>query len=316
MACDSDPFNQWDAGQQYATRVLLDLINAGAPQSNPEVEGLLGAFDALLHNPQIDQSLLAEMLSLPSEKYLAEMCSPIDVHGIHRAREFIKRLIAERFAARLLELYQDCHQEEYQITAQAIGRRRLKNSCLAYLGLLDNDRYRELIETQFKQADNMTDQLASLGAIADSRHDLRQRLFDAFYQQWSDTALVVDKWFRLQASSRYPNALDDILELQHHPAFNLKNPNRARSLIGAFQANSVMFHDPSGRGYEFLADKIIELDVINPQIASRMAQAFLIWQKLIPELSDKMHQQILRIQQKPGLSNDVSELMTSCLAAD
>ena len=314
MACDNDPFNQWDAGQQYATRVMLNLIDADQLETNSEVQGLLSAFDSLLHNPDIDQSLLAEMLSLPSEKYLAEMCHPIDVHKIHQVREFIKYQLAQKFEARLAELYESCHQVSYEITPQAIGQRRLKNICLAYLSHLDKPTYLDLIELQFDQADNMTDQLASLGAIADRNGSVRQRLFDAFYQQWSDTALVVDKWFRLQASSRYPQALDDVLGLQRHPAFNIKNPNRARSLIGAFQANSVLFHDPSGRGYEFLADKIIELDAINPQIASRMAQAFLIWRKLIPELSDKMHQQILRIQSRPGLSNDVSELMASCLA--
>lgn len=315
MVCETDSFNQWDAGQQYATQVMLELIQAENSDKTAQVEGLLSAFESLLDNEAIEKPMLAEMLNLPSEKYMAELCTPVDVHKIHQVREFIKQHIAQTFEQKLFRLYQSCHDSgSYQLDPQAIGRRSVKNICLSYLTRLHKKLYFDLAEQQFTVADNMTDQIGSLSAVVDQNNEARSRMFDDFYRQWSDTALVVDKWFRLLASSQADNALDDIIELEKHPAFNIKNPNRVRSLLGPFQNNSTAFHDKSGRGYEFLADKIIQLDNLNPQVASRFTGAFLIWKKLIPELSGKMKQQVVRIQQKPGLSNDVAELVASCLA--
>ena len=317
MSCDSDAFNQWDAGQQYATLVMLELIEANEISSTTALEGLLSALDVLLKNTEIDKPLLAEMLCLPGEKYLAEQCVPIDIHKIHRVREFVKGQVAQRFEATFLKLYQALDDTgEYQIDQQSIGKRTLKNVCLSYLTHLQKVEYFELAKSQFDCANNMTDQMGALNSMADYKTPMRETMFRDFYQQWSDTPLVVDKWFSAQASASYPEALDDILALEEHEAFNLINPNRARSLIGAFQANSVVFHDPSGKGYEFLADKVIQLDSFNPQVASRMAGAFLNWKKLVPQLGESMKQQILRIQANPGLSNDVAELMNSCLAEE
>ena len=314
MTCETDPFNQWDAGQQFATQVMLDLIRAETLDLTPALQSLLDAFAGLLANDQLDRPLIAEMLNLPAEKYLAEKCQPVDVHKIRQVREFVKQQIALQMESRLQSLYQNCQESGgYQLTPAAVGQRRLKNSCLSYLNRLHKADYLALAEQQFMQADNMTDQIGALSAVVDDNTAVRQRMFDAFYQQWSETPLVVNKWFTLQASSYAENTLDAILQLEQHPAFNLKNPNRIRSLITPFQLNSKAFHDTSGRGYEFLADKIIQLDSLNPQIASRLSHAFLNWKKLVPELGEKMKQQVLRIQAKPGLSNDVSELMSSSL---
>jgi len=315
MARDSDPFNQWDAAQQIAIRVMLDLLDAGQLYPSEMLEALLLAFGHILQSRSVDDSLIAEMLQLPGEKYLAEMCQPADIQAIHQVREFVKEQLAQRYESELLELYQACDEEgEYSLSSRAMGKRALRNTCLAYLTLTGQAQYFELAEQQFDAASNMTDQMAGLMAVVHYRNEYKDRMFEAFYQQWSDTPLVVDKWFSALASSHAPDALDDILKLEKHKAFNLVNPNRARSLIGSLQANAVVFHDSSGKGYEYLADKILELDGINPQIASRMASAFLNWKKLIPELGEKMKEQILRIQSKPGLSNDVAELMSSCLA--
>ena len=314
MVVETDSFNQWDAAQQYATQVMLNLLDADSIAVNDELQGLLDAVAGLLNDEQIDQPLLAEMLILPGEKYLAERCHPVDVHKIHQVREFVKQQIAIQFESRLFALYQSCAESgPYQITPQAIAKRRLKNSCLSYLTRLQKEDYFALAEQQYSDADNMTDQIGGLSAVVDYRHDTRGRMFDAFYEQWSDTPLVVNKWFSLLASSQTEDVLDDILQLEDHPAFTIKNPNRVRSLLGPFQQNSVAFHEASGRGYEFLADKIIELDGFNPQIAARMAHAFLNWKKLVPELGEKMKKQVLRIQAQTGLSNDVAELMSSCL---
>jgi aminopeptidase N len=315
MTCDSDPFNQWEAGQQYATRVMLEMIQAHELVLTEPLQDLLSAYGALLQSQDFDRPLLAEMLNLPGEKYLAELCDVVDVQKIHRVREFVKHQLAIHYEDVLLGIYESCHdQGTYSFTPDAIGRRSLKNSCLTYLALLQKDEYFKLAETQFSSSVNMTDQMGALMSVVHFNNDIKRKLFNAFYEQWSDTALVVDKWFSAQASSHATDALQEILKLEKHKAFNLLNPNRARSLIGAFQANAVVFHDQSGQGYEFLTDKILELDSVNPQIASRMAGAFLNWKKLQPALGEKMKQQILRIQSKEGLSNDVAELMSSALA--
>ena len=317
MTCETDSFNQWEAGQQFSTQVILDMINAESIEKTVELESLINAFSGLLNNESIDKPLLAEMLNLPGEKYLAEMCTPVDVHKIHQVREFIKLQIATHVEPQLKALYESCQDTgSYQLTPEAIGKRSLKNTCLVYLMLLQKQQYFELAESQFNNADNMTDQMGSLVAVMHYSNETRAKMFDAFYQQWSDTALVVDKWFGLQAASQTDNALEEILALEKHPAFNLKNPNRARSLLGPIQSNVKAFHHVSGKGYEFFADKVIQLDSMNPQVASRMVGAFLNWKKLTPELGLKMKQQLLRIQSKESLSNDVAEKLASCLTEE
>ena len=320
MTCETDSFNQWEAGQQFASQVMLQLINAEVIatekiESTEELNALIHAFGALLDNEDIDKPLLAEMLNLPGERYLAEMCTPVDVHKIHQVREFIKTRIATHFEQQLLALYESCKDSSaYQVTPQAVGNRSLKNTCLVYLTKLLQQQYFDLAEAQFTQADNMTDQMGSLSAVVHDTNATKTKMFDAFYEQWSDTALVVDKWFGLQAASQADDALEELLRLEKHPAFNIKNPNRVRSLLGPMQFNTKTFHHVSGKGYEFFADKIIQLDSLNPQIASRLVGAFLNWKKMEPELGEKMKQQVLRIQAKTDLSNDVAEKLASCLA--
>jgi len=314
MTCETDSFNQWEAGQQFSTQVMLEMINAENIEKTDALESLINAFAGILENTRIDKPLLAEMLSLPGEKYLAEMCSPVDVHKIHQVREFVKTQVATHVESQLKALYESCQDSDaYQLTPEAIGKRSLKNTCLLYLTMLQQPQYFEMAQSQFNNADNMTDQMGGLMAVMHYSNETRTKMFDAFYQQWSDTALVVDKWFGLQAASQTDNALEEILELEKHPAFNLKNPNRARSLLGPIQSNINAFYHESGKGFEFFADKVIQLDSINPQVASRMVSAFLNWKKLTPELGQKMKQQVLRIQAKENLSNDVAEKLASCL---
>jgi aminopeptidase N len=314
MMYDDDPFNRWDAGQQYATRILVDLIENPARDLEQSIAGLLDALDGVLSDSSIDPSLLAEMLSLPGEKYLAEQMSPVDVQRIHEVREAVRGLVAGRFEQVLVERYQQLTDDgEYQVTPQAVGQRALKNICLNYLTKLGREEYLGLAQQQYDQANNMTDQMGALAALADHKSTQRDMMFDTFYRQWKENPLVVDKWFSAQAMSTYQGVLDEIFRLESHEAFNLQNPNRARSLIGAMQANPVAFHDPSGRGYQFLADKILQLDRFNPQVASRMASGFLVWKKLVPEQGELMKAQLERIQGTAGLSADVSELVESAL---
>jgi aminopeptidase N len=178
---------------------------------------------------------------------------------------------------------------------------------------LDKSEYFKLCLQQFESADNMTDQIGCLIPIVQYRNAVREQIISQFYTQWQDTALVVDKWFSAQAMSYADNSLAEIIALFDHEAYTLHNPNRARSLLGPLIGNSSAFHDSSGRGYEFAAEKIIELDVINPQVAARMANAFLHWRKLIPEQGELMKRQIEMIAATENISNDLNELVTTSL---
>ncbi len=315
MTVDSDPFNQWDAGQQYATRVLLELIDADAPTLTEGLEGLLDALGQVLDDPAIELPLKAEMLELPDEDYLAEMCEVIDMHKIMETRDYALLQIAERHERRLRDLYLACRDEgDYRIDPEAVGKRRLKNACLAYLNRLGKSEYEQFAVDQYHGSVNMTDRMGSLRALVDRPGAGRDALFDDFYQRFADNPLVLNKWFSLLASGRGEQALEQVRALAGHPDFTLSNPNRARSLLGPFSRNVSAFHHRSGGGYAFLADQVIELDSINPQIAARMARAFLVWKKLPTELGELMKAQILRILAKPDLSPDVAELMQSALA--
>jgi aminopeptidase N len=315
MSCDTDPFNRWEAGQEYATRIMLGMIESKDEISPTQHQGLLDAYRIILTDNEMDCSLIAEMMILPSEKYLGEMLDSVDVHKIRQVREAIRRTIAEVNEDLLLKLYEACKEQgEYRITPANMGKRSLKNICLAYLMMLDNKKYFDLCLQQFNDASNMTDQVGCLLPVVHYQNQVRSEIVSRFYEQWQDTALVVDKWFSAQASSYAEDSLAHIKTLFDHAAYSLQNPNRARSLLGSLIANSSAFHELSGAGYEFVTGKIIELDAINPQVAARMANAFLHWRKLVPSQAKLMKQQIEVMVSTPNLSNDLNELMTTSLA--
>ena len=315
MSCDSDAFNRWEAGQQYASRVMLKMVNTDKRHWVEQMQGLIEAFGHILADQTLDFSLMAETMVLPSEKYLGEMLDPVDVHKLREVRETVKKALATSHEIQLLLLYRQ-HRKlgDYQVSPDQVGRRRLKNTCLGYLLTLEKPEYFELCAQQFESADNMTDQMACLLPIVKYEHALRDQIVARFYQQWQDTALVVDKWFSAQASSYAEGTLTQVMRLFEHEAYSLHNPNRARSLLGALIANSSAFHQSDGAGYTFVRTKIIELDAINPQIAARMANAFLHWRKLLPEQGRLMKQQIEAMLATPDLSNDLNELLTTSLA--
>jgi aminopeptidase N len=314
MVCDSDAFNRWEAGQQLATRILLAMLEATGNEHADLQQPLLDAFASLLDDVQPDRALLAEMLVLPGEKYLAEMLEQADVHAIRQARETLALALAKRCEASLLRHYEECNQGgEYSIEAAAIARRRLKNTCLSCLLRLERADYFALCGEQFDRAGNMTDQIACLQAVVDYRHAERERIVAQFYRQWRDTPLVVDKWFSARGSSHAPAALEDIGALFDHPAYNLHNPNRARSLLGSMMANTVAFHRPDGAGYALAADKILQLDGINPQVAARLANPFVHWRRLVPELGSLMKEQVENMLSRGDLSNDLDELLSASL---
>ncbi len=314
MAHDNDSFNRWDASQRLAVEILLALV---AEPANPIPELYLRATDALLRDRESDPSLLAEALRLPDEGYLASIMSDrgqvVDVDGIHDARRALQLAIGQRGDAQLRENWQRLDQSSgvYSLTPRAIAERSFKNSCLTYLVAGGNT---VEAERQFKAASNMTDMFAALRALLHANQASGRTLLDQFYQRWHQEPLVVDKWLALQASDPSPGCLDRLTSLLEHSAFSLRNPNKVRSLIGVFaMSNPVHFHAADGDGYAWLVERILEVDPLNPQVASRLARAFDPWRNYDQQRQTHAQEQLSRLQ-KAGLSSDTGEVVDRALA--
>ena len=316
MAHDSDAFNRWEAGQQLATRVLLAMIDdlraSRPPAPNPV---FIEAFAQTLADTAADPALIALALTLPTETYLAERMENADPEAIHQVREHLRRSLAEELQGSFRKTFHAlADNEPYSIAPAAVGRRHLKNLCLAYLMTLAEAAPLKECLTQFREGSNMSDVLAALGCLANWQGPERQEELDAFYAKWQGDPLVVDKWLTLQATSRLPGTLKEVESLLHHPAFNLKNPNKVRALIGAFcQGNPARFHAADGAGYAFLGKRILELDPLNPQVASRLVLPLTRWRRYDENRQRMMRIQLERIAAPPGLSRDVFEMVSKSL---
>ncbi|MGX2030271.1 aminopeptidase N [Methylocaldum gracile] len=308
---DPDPFNRWDAGQQLATQVILDLVGQFSKGETPETvdSHLTEAYRQVISDHWPDLSYLALLLTLPSEEYISASMKVIDPDAVHQARQTVKRALARTLEQEFRRLYQTHHLDE------AVGRRRLKNVCLAYLGELETEEAYRLSVRQFRDARTMTDQISALSTIVNSRNPEKTDCLAEFYEHWREEDLVIDKWFTLQATCRLPGTLDRVKELLSHPAFDLKTPNRVRSLIGAFsQANPVNFHVRDGAGYAFLADHVIALNALNPQVAARMLTALTPWRRYDTARQQSMRQQLQRIAGIENVSKDVYEVAMKSLS--
>lgn len=328
LAHDSDDFNRWDAGQNLAIRMILALVEdrqQGRTWALPE--SFSAAFGHALTSGA-DPALLAQVLTMPGESWLAEQMSVVDVDGIHAARRFVQRTLAERLRDPLLTSYETLqntfsltpslftNKEEEGIDAAAIGQRALKNICLDYLMQLDEPELRTRCIEQFHNASNMTDQLGALAPLINSHGPEGGEALAAFYDHWQHEALVVDKWLILQATSCQPGTLNVVRKLMAHEAFSLRNPNKVRALIGAFcQANPIHFHAADSSGYTFLADQVLTLNAFNPQIAARLMTALTRWRKYDPIRQEGMRRQLERILTAPELSPDVYEIAAKSLGA-
>jgi len=309
---DSDSFNRWDAAQKLAENIILDLVKTPDAEI-PEI--LLKTFATVLNSPIDDLAYFSLLLALPSENYLAERMEIADFDGIHNARERILKTLAEKFETQFLAIYNAHHKDESgDFSPEAIGRRRVKNACLAFLSKLDSPEIHKIAQFQFENAKNMTDQMAALSAIVHNNHPAKNDCLEKFYSQWQNEPLVIDKWFILQASSPAADTFETVQKLRSHSAFDMKNPNRVRSLIGAFsQTNPVHFHAKNGQGYAFLGDAILELNAINPQVASRMVTPLTAWRKIDEARQQLMKAQLQRIIDTKDISNDVFELASKSL---
>ncbi len=316
LSYDTDTFNRWEAGQQLAGQVIAKLIadvqQNRALQLDPIV---IAAFKKVLAQPWDDLSYFSLLLSLPSESYLAEQMAIVDVEAIHKAREFVVSTLASQLQPELESLYQENHRDESgQLNALAIGRRRIKNISMSYLSRLGNEKIQQWAEAQFHSARNMTDQISALANIVNYKHPAQADCLMKFYQKWQLEALVIDKWFAIQAASPSPETFANVVALTAHPAFDLANPNRVRAVIGSFsQGNPVRFHASNGQGYEFLADQVIALNILNPQVASRMIGPLTSWRRFDETRQNLMKTQLERIMNSPNISRDVYEVASKSL---
>ena len=316
MTHDSDPFVRWEAGQVLAAQTIMGLVadqQAGRMLVVPE--RFVRAFGELLADTTQERAFLAEALTLPSETYLAEGMEVIDPTAIHEARELVRRTLGERLRESFMAVREECRPiAPYSPDDGMAGCRRLKNLSLSYLLATESREAVGLAMAQFQSADNMTDVMGALAPLAGSSCPERGEALAAFYDKWRDDRQVVDKWFSLQATAKLPGTLAEVVALVNHPAFDIRNPNRVRALVGAFsQANQVRFHDPSGAGYRFLGDQIIRLNTLNPQIAARMLAPFSRWRRFDPARQELMKAELERILAEPGLARDVYELAVKSL---
>jgi aminopeptidase N len=316
-AHDTDPFARWDAGQQYAGQMLLDMVAAFRRGDTLDIEaGLVEAVEATLEGAVSDSAFAAEAMTLPSEMALMDQMKQIDVDGVHAARRFARQAIGEALWPKLAAAYERLGDRgPYRTDGASIGRRALRNICLSYMVATGRDEAVVLAKQQFDADDNMTDVLAALSQLADIDRPERAAALKAFRDKWQHDDLVMDKWFAIQAISSLPGAVDAVKDLVRHPDFDIRNPNRVRAVIGSFaMGNMVRFHDASGAGYDFLADQIMALDPINSQIAARMTGPLGAWRRHEPARQELMKEALRRILAQPALSKGTYEMASKSLA--
>ncbi len=319
LANDSDPFNRWEAGQRLATQALLALVaDAQAGRELKVDPKLVKAFRTVLTDETLDPAFREQACILPSETYLAERMGVADPAAIHEARQALRAGIATALHDNLLAIYRDNQTPgAYSPDATSAGRRALKNLALGYLVETGSSEALALAEQQYANADNMTDRSAALTALINSGAPERESALADFYTRFSDEALVIDKWFSMQAmqhGGHGKRVIDTIKALMQHRAFNLRNPNRARSLIFGFcSGNPSQFHAADGSGYVFWKDQVLALDAINPQVAARLTRVMDRWTRYAIPLRDQMHAALRQVAACPTLSRDVREIVTKSL---
>ena len=316
MRHDNDEFNRWNASQQLALNIMLDMLEkhqAGEPYGleHPVIE----AYQQVLTDNELDMDLRAKALSLPSQLMLAEAKKPADPQAIFEVRTLVMKTLANSLRIDFETLYEKLDDGgEYRIDHKSIGRRTLKNVCLTYLSHVDDETTPEKIYQQFKTANNMTDQISALNSLCHLQSAETDKAIADFQNQWKNDTLVMDKWFFAQATSTRVDTLDNVKALMKHELFDIKNPNKVRSLINAFAGNPVRFHAEDGSGYEFVAEQVMVLDKMNPQVASRLVRSLMNWKHYEAGRAEKMKHQLKCIQEQQGLSKDVSEIVAKSLA--
>jgi aminopeptidase N len=299
MMHDTDAFNRWDAGQRLLMQALVALVNGGKFDERIE-----RAFEKILRS-DADPAFRSLMLSLPTESEIAEAIDAFDPVKVHEARKTARLKLASRLEADFSSIYAS--------PATDAGSRALRNLCLGFLMEAPDQETVSACFEQFAKSGNMTESLAALQALAARDCPERGFALEAFFERWKKDALVLDKWFSIQATSPLPGTLHAVKQLAEHKAFDAKNPNRVRALIGAFaHANPLHFHTEAG--YDFVSEWVLAIDKFNPQVASRLASSFSRWKRIEPERSRMMKAHLEKMLRAPGLSKDLYEIVSKSLA--
>ena len=314
LASDTDLFNRWEAGQKLARNLILGRAG-GSPDEVGE-EQFAEAVGRALGDSNAESAFKALLLGLPTEQDLAMAMQPADPAKLHEARNALRARLAIHLRDQLTRLHGELQDAgEFSASAEAAGRRALRN---ASIGMLVADPHAANVERakgHYMASANMTDAMGGLAALMQVGGKAFDEALAHFYDRWRDEPLVVDKWFSIQAQSPAPDVLDRVIGLTRHAAFEEKNPNRLRALIGAFAVNNpVGFHTPSGRGYAFLADQILRIDAFNPAVAARMVDALGGWRRYTPALGEMMRAQLERVIASEGVSKNVYELASKAVA--
>ena len=310
---DSDPFNRWEAGQQLAMIQIQSLIKNNEHQVPEQV---FSAFAEVLTKPDLDKALIAEIFTMPGETYIADNMAVVDIEGIHRARRKFTQLIAFNLEHQFSVIFNNGNTTQaYDFNATDVAQRRLRNLSLSYLMELPDEKYVELCMQHYHEANNMTDSLSALIALSNRDCDICRQALDEFYDKWTDDVLVVNKWLSVQAMSHLPGTLDNVRKLTRHTAFDIKNPNKVRALIGTFcSANQAQFHAADGEGYTFLTEFVIQIDALNPQIAASLLSPLTRWKRMDSHRQSLMKKALESILSHTGLSRDVFEITSKSLA--
>jgi aminopeptidase N len=307
---DTDSFARYEAMQE----LMMCALVAGARGETVDAEPVIRAVAATIKSNSLDSAFKAEAILLPSESLIADRMDVVDPDAVHGSRERLRTAIGTQLSNELLAAHRTDGAEGHDLSPEAKGVRRLRTVALGLLAAGDAGGGATLAKAQFDRADNMTDRQGALGVLVSLEGPERQAALEAFYERFHDDALVLDKWFALQAAAQRADTVDQVLQLAGHPDFVITNPNRLRSLAGTFGANHWAFHSPEGRGYAFLADMIIAADKLNPQAAARLVTPFGRWRRFEPKRTQLMRQALERIVAVPDLSKDVFEQASKSLA--
>lgn len=313
---DSDSFVRWESMQTLALREVTRNISQLESGKVLELSiEFTTAFEGVLKNSSVDNALRALALTLPDMTYIGEQYQQVNVDAVYHVHRWLRIQLATKYEELFLEQYLQLHNlnKEYHYQKEDIANRKLKNVCLQYLMLLPNQI--KLGELQFNHSQNMTDVLAALETLSHTNSLEREACLESFYNKWKNDTLVLDKWFTLQAGSHHIHSLAHVKELVKHPDFVYTNPNRVRSVLGVFgRLNMLGFHQADGAGYHFLAEQIIKLDVINPQVAARIVAPFTHWHRFDGERQTLMKDALQSILDNDNLSKDVYEIVSKSLS--
>ena len=309
-ATDTDPFARYEAIQELMMRWLVAEADGGAPDLGPVVRAVANT----LRSNVLDSAYKAEAILPPNESMIGDRMTVVDPDAIHAAREKLRSAIGRAMLGELTNAQRPSGLSGDDVSREAKGARRLRTVALGLLAAGDPAQGAELAKAQFDSADNMTDRQGALTVLASLEAEQRDQALRAFYERFEDDPLVIDKWFAVQASAQRADALAQVEALAKHPQFNPSNPNRLRSLAGAFGMNQWVFHDSSGRGYRFLADLILAADRLNPQVAARLLPPLGRWRRFEEQRAALMRAELERIAAAEGLSKDVYEQASKSLA--